>query len=409
MKKNFYLKHHTLHIKEMFKILTAIFNEGKYADKAIEKVMKFNKNWGPKERSFVADTTYDILRYWRLLSTVSGINGKLNDQNLWSIFASWLVMNGYEIPESNYFKGANAKKIAEKLEKYQKVRKLRESIPDWLDALGEKELGRNWDKTLKALNTPPTIVLRANALKTTPTKLQEILAEEFITETNLMTWSPEAVELKFSRNVFRTDAFQNGLFEVQDAASQMVSEFLNVQPGMRVIDACAGTGGKTLHLAAIMKNKGRIIALDTKEWKLQELKKRASRAGTSIIETRVIDSSKVTKRLKDTADRLLLDVPCSGLGVLRRNPDSKWKLQSEEIVRVKIIQKEILEKFSEMTKVNGMMVYTTCSILPSEGEEQVQSFLKTHSENWKMVGEKRYSPEVYNCDGFYIGLLQRIK
>jgi 16S rRNA (cytosine967-C5)-methyltransferase len=158
-----------------------------------------------------------------------------------------------------------------------------------------------------------------------------------------------------------------------------------------------------------MKNKGRIIALDVKEKKLEELKKRATRADVRIVETRAIDSSKVVKRLKDTADRLLLDVPCSGLGVLRRNPDSKWKLNLEEIERVKTIQREILTNFSDITKVGGKMVYATCSILPSEGEDQVQWFLKNVGDKWNLIGEKRYSPEVYHADGFYMALLERLK
>jgi len=149
--------------------------------------------------------------------------------------------------------------------------------------------------------------------------------------------------------------------------------------------------------------------LDVKEKKLEELKKRAARADVRIVETRAIDSSKVVKRLKDTADRLLLDVPCSGLGVLRRNPDSKWKLNLEEIERVKTIQREILTNFSDITKVGGKMVYATCSILPSEGEDQVKWFMKNVGERWTLIGEKRYSPDVYHADGFYMALLERIK
>lgn len=409
MTKRFYLKHHSFHIKAIFSALKDVFEHNQYADKAIEKVMRAHKKWDVRERSFVSDVTYDIIRNWRLMLSASGVEGKLTDKNLWNIFGTYLVFDGYELPESNYFKGLNEKKIISQLEKFHKVRKIRESIPDWLDQMGEKELGKDWDKTIRALNQPPTVILRANSLKTTPKELQTILEEEKITDTALISWSPDAVELKFQRNVFRTEAFHKGLFEVQDAASQMVSEFLNVEPGMRVVDACAGAGGKTLHLAALMKNKGRIIALDVKEKKLLELKKRAARAEVKIIEIRPIESSKTIKRLKGTADRLLLDVPCSGLGVLRRNPDSKWKLTPEEIDRVKAIQRDILSNFSDITKVGGKMVYATCSILPSEGEEQVKWFLKQTSERWNLLGEKRYLPDVYHADGFYMALLERIK
>jgi 16S rRNA (cytosine967-C5)-methyltransferase len=410
MVKRFYLKHHIFHIKAIFTALKDVFENGVFADKAIEKVMRANKKWDVKERSFVSDVTYDIIRNWRLLCTSAGVEEKLSDRKLWIIFGTYLVFDGYELPESEYFAGVNEKKVIAQLEKFSKIRKIRESVPDWLDVLGEKELGKSWDKTLRALNQRPSMVLRANSLRTSTKELQKALEEEEnITETSLITWSPDAVELKYPRNVFRTEAFHQGLFEVQDAASQMVSEYLNVAPGMRVIDACAGAGGKTLHLAALMKNKGRIIAMDTKEKKLAELKKRATRAEVNIVETRTIDSSKVIKRLKDSADRLLLDVPCSGLGVLRRNPDSKWKLTPEEIERVKKIQREILGSFSDMVKPGGKMVYATCSILPSEGEDQVKWFLSEVGDRWNFVGEKRYLPEVHHADGFYMALLERIK
>lgn len=410
MTKKFYLKYHTFHIKAIFMALKDVFEKNEYADKAIEKVMRANKRWDVKERSFVADTTYDMIRNWRLLFSAAGIEGSsLTDKNLWLLFGTYLIFDGYEIPESNYFKGVNEKKTISQLEKFSKIRKIGESIPDWLDIIGEKELGKDWGKVIRALNQPAATILRANTLKTTPKDLQTILEEEKITDTSLISWSPDAVELKYPRNVFRTEAFHNGLFEVQDAASQMVSEFLNVQPGMRVVDACAGAGGKTLHIAALMKNKGRIIALDVKEKKLQELKKRATRAEVKIVETRMIDSSKVTKRLFNTADRLLLDVPCSGLGVLRRNPDSKWKLSLEEIDRVKKIQRDLLLNFSNITKTGGKMVYATCSILPSEGEEQVKWFTDQVGSKWKLLGEKRYSPDVYHADGFYMALLERLE
>ncbi len=408
MKKEFYLKHHSFHIKAIFTVLKDIFENNEYADKAIEKIMRANKYWDVRERSFVSEVSYDMIRNWRLLFAASGSEGKLTEKTLWNIFGAYLIFDGYSLPPSAYFKGLNEKKVIAQLEKFYKIRKIRESVPDWLDALGEKELGKDWDKVIRALNQPPTVVLRANSLKTTPKELQKILEEEKITDASLISWSPDAVELKFPRNVFRTEAFHKGLFEVQDASSQMVSEFLNVQPGMRVIDACAGAGGKTLHLAALMKNKGRIIALDIKDKKLQELKKRAARADVKIVETRAIDSSKVIKRLKDTADRLLLDVPCSGLGVLRRNPDSKWKLDMEEIGRMHKVQRDILNSFPEMTKIGGKMVYATCSILPSEGEEQIKWFLEQTGNKWNLLGEKRYSPDVHHADGFYMALLERI-
>jgi 16S rRNA (cytosine967-C5)-methyltransferase len=216
------------------------------------------------------------------------------------------------------------------------------------------------------------------------------------------------LKLKERRNVFTTEAFKNGLFEVQDGASQQVAPLLDVHPGMRVIDACAGAGGKTLHLAALLGNKGKIIALDVHARKLEELRKRCSRAGVDVVETRLIESAKTIKRLEKSADRVLLDVPCSGLGVLRRNPDTKWKISPEEITHLKALQAEILATYSNMVIDGGRLVYATCSCLPSENERQVESFLAANPGKWRLVEERKFAPGENGYDGFYAAALIRL-
>jgi 16S rRNA (cytosine967-C5)-methyltransferase len=219
---------------------------------------------------------------------------------------------------------------------------------------------------------------------------------------------PDAIVLAERQNIFTSPAFKGGFFEVQDAGSQVISTFLRIAPGLRVIDACAGAGGKTLHLASLMRNKGRIVAMDTEQWKLDELQKRARRAGVSNIETRLIESGKTIKRLAGSADRLLLDVPCSGLGVLKRNPDAKWKLSVAFIEKIKELQQHILNDYCDMLKVGGLMVYSTCSILPSENELQVQQFLAAKNGAFQLLEEKHILPS-QGFDGFYMALMERMK
>jgi len=208
--------------------------------------------------------------------------------------------------------------------------------------------------------------------------------------------------------VFTTEAFQKGLFEVQDAASQCVAPFTQVEAGMRVVDACAGAGGKSLHLATMMQNKGQLIALDIHAYKLKELKRRAKRAGAHNIETRVIESTKVIKKLHQSADRVLLDAPCSGMGVLRRNPDAKWKLNSEFIKRITKEQQQILTQYAHMVKPGGKLVYVTCSILPQENEDQISRFLSSEiGQLFSLEKERHMWPSVQGFDGFYMARLLR--
>jgi len=216
-----------------------------------------------------------------------------------------------------------------------------------------------------------------------------------------------ALQVTSDAALFRTKAFADGWFEQQDAGSQQVAAALEVSPGMRVIDACAGAGGKTLHLAAMMEGKGRLLAMDVEEWKLENLKQRARRAGAHNVETRVITSSKTVKRLKESADRVLLDVPCSGLGVLKRNPDAKWRDTAERLPVLVALQAEILQRYSQMVKVGGLLVYATCSILPEENRQQVDKFLAAN-ENYRLRDDHTVSPAATGFDGFYMARIERI-
>ncbi|WP_026916014.1 RsmB/NOP family class I SAM-dependent RNA methyltransferase [Christiangramia portivictoriae] len=388
--------------------LAEIFNDGKYADKVIEKTLKRDKRWGSRDRSFIAETTYDIVRWKRLYAEIAEVKEPFSREDLFRIFAVWCVLRGVKIPDWPQLEGTPVRRIKGKFDELSRTRKFRESVPDWLDELGVKELGEKiWTQELSALNSQAPVVLRANSLKTTPDKLAAILLEEGI-ETNKVRNYPEALELKVRSNIFRTKAFQDGLFEVQDASSQRVAEFLDVQPGMRVVDTCAGAGGKTLHLAALMENKGQIIALDIYGNKLKELKRRAKRAGAHNVETRSIDTTKVIKKLYNSADRVLIDAPCSGLGVLSRNPDAKWKLQPEFLARINDTQAEILQQYSRILKKGGKMVYATCSILPSENDRQVQKFLKTEEgKEFRLLREKKILSSESGYDGFYMALLEK--
>ncbi len=389
--------------------LGEIFNEGEYADKVIAKTLKRDKRWGSRDRSFIAETTYDIVRWKRLYSEIAEVKAPYSRENLFRLFAVWATLRGIEIPSDwKQIEPVPTRRIKGKFDELSKIRKYRESVPDWLDEMGVKELGEEiWEKEIHALNEQAPVILRVNTLKTTKEKLQQELQKEGI-ETEFLKGYPDALQLKERANVFRTEAFKNGLFEVQDASSQLVANFLEVEPGMRVVDTCAGAGGKSLHLAALMENKGQLIATDIYDNKLKELKRRARRAGAHNIEPRVIDSTKVVKKLYGSADRVLIDAPCSGLGVLSRNPDAKWKLQPEFIETIKQTQEEILKQYSKILKDGGKMVYATCSILPSENEEQVKKFLGSEEgKDFSLAKEQKILSSETGFDGFYMALLEK--
>lgn len=388
--------------------LTEIFEHNAYADKVVSLALKRDKRWGSHDRKFVAETIYDIVRWKRLYAAIADINEPKGRENWYRILAVWATLRGYPLPDWPVFDNTPQRRIKGRFDEFSKNRILRESIPDWMDELCVKELGEElWEKEIAAQNQLAEVILRTNPLKAQINDVQKTLETDGIT-TQKLKGLPFALKLEQRANVFMTQAFKDGLFEVQDANSQKVAALLGVKPGMKVIDACAGAGGKTLHLASLMENKGQLIALDIYEHKLQQLKLRARRNGAHNIECRVISDSKVIKRLAEKADRLLIDAPCSGLGVLKRNPDSKWKLQPEFVAQIKNTQREILESYSKMVKPGGQMVYATCSILPSENKEQVNHFLTTEAgQNFSFLKDYQYFAHDSGYDGFYMALLER--
>lgn len=388
--------------------LGEIFNEGAYADKVIEKTLKRDKRWGSRDRSFIAETTYDIVRWKRLYAEIADVKAPYSRENIFRLFAVWATLKGIALPDWKQIEPTPTRRIKGRFDELSRIRKFRESVPDWLDELGIQELGeQTWEKEVHALNQQAPVVIRVNTLKTTKQELQNELQKEDV-ETFAVEGYPDALQLKERANIFRSTAFKNGLFEVQDASSQLVAPYLEVAPGMRVVDTCAGAGGKSLHLAALMENKGQLVATDIYSNKLKELKRRARRAGAHNIEPRVIDSSKVVKKLYETADRVLIDAPCSGLGVLSRNPDAKWKLQPEFIETIKLTQQDILRQYSKMVKNGGKLVYATCSVLPSENQEQVKKFLDSgEGSSFKLEKDQEILSSQSGYDGFYMALLQK--
>ena len=382
--------------------LRRVFKEGQHAEQVLEKLLSTDKRLGARDRRFIAETFYDLVRFWRHLEILETRQSLKDSEDYFEKVSLWLVHKGFDLSAWPECEGWDVDALKQELTGDYK---LLTSVPDWLWNLGMEELGDRWPNEMKALNETAPIYLRVNSLKTNPEKLKEVLAMEGV-ETSLVDHHPDALLLHGRTNVIRLGSFRKGLYEVQDAASQRIAPFLLAEPGQMVIDACAGAGGKSLHLAALMEDRGKIVSMDVEGWKLEEVKKRASRAGLKSITTEFIKGKKTIKFWEGKADRLLLDAPCSGLGVLRRHPDTKWKLTGERLEEVKETQAEILDSYCRMVKKGGKMVYATCSLMPGENESQVELFLEEHPEF--VLEEQHRSWPSEGWDGFFMARFSRI-
>lgn len=399
-------------VKAIAEALEEIFTLGAYADVAVEKTLKRDSRWGARDRRFIAGYIYDIVRWYRLYK--SSLTEAQQAANLYyALFAVSHVTKGFELPDWDEFAGIDSALLRKAIESNKQIRKIKASIPDWLDDLGVDQFGATiWEKEIEFLNHEADVFIRINTLKTSSAKLYAEFNKEGVEIIPVNDVLFNAVKNNLPQKLVKrqrlqqSESYKNGWFEIQDAASQLVAPFLQLQPGMKVIDACAGAGGKTLHMACLMQNKGSILALEKEPEKLRELEKRAQRAGVRIVTTQIATAQAVLKN-KGTADRLLLDVPCSGLGVLRRNPDAKWKLNPGFIKEIQVTQAEILTNYSTMLKAGGLLVYATCSILPIENELQIKNFLLKQHGSFELINQQHIMPS-QGYDGFYMACLKKL-
>ncbi|MEZ9369149.1 RsmB/NOP family class I SAM-dependent RNA methyltransferase [Shewanella sp. 10N.286.51.B2] len=386
-------------------VLTMVLTEGKPLDRAYSHNFS-GMQYPPAELARITLVTGDILRRLNLYCYLVDIKAEDIERTGSKLLNGWHLFHDLDLPKMEYALQVDSAQFAERLEVAKAQPALWDGCPEWLDELGAAQLGEKWPAERSALATAPKRYIRANSLKGTREELKQRLTKELVATVEV-EGVESALEIRSDSALFKTEAFKQGYFEQQDAGSQLVAAAIDAKPGMRVVDACAGAGGKTLHIAAQMQGKGRLLAMDVEQWKLDNLKIRARRAGAHNVETRIIASSKTIKRMKLTADRVLLDVPCSGLGVLKRNPDSKWRDTPERLPVLIELQKDILQSYSRMVKVGGILVYATCSIMPDENRNQVDAFLAANP-HFTLLDDELILVAEHGFDGFYLARMERI-
>jgi len=391
------MKMHRILAEAASTIAKSVFRDFKVLDHELAAAFEENPKWGKRDRGFIAETVFEVVRWRRTLGFL------VDSEETTALCAAQWVRMGYELPDWWTYRGAGAAEIqAREADLAAQPRAVRESIPDWIDQLGELELGDAWDAEISALNKRAAVYLRINTLKTTKAAAIEWLSKLGV-ETSEVPGVADALVLAPGKALPKP-LRQDGRVEIQDAGSQLIAPLLSPIAGERVIDACSGAGGKALHLAALMGNQGRIFAMDVDGKKLKELERRASRAGATSVSTKLITET-MADDFKDVGDRLLIDSPCSGLGTLRRQPDLKWRLKPAAFERVKSIQSELLGEYPKMLKSGGLLVYATCSILPSENRKAVDRLVEKGG--FDFVEDRTISPAKEGFDGFYGAVLRK--
>jgi 16S rRNA (cytosine967-C5)-methyltransferase len=379
--------------------------EKRLAADVIKKLLKSNPGWGSRDRRTIAQAFYDIIRQKRLFHALSGSESE--DLNLWNLLGCWMILNDFPLPEWIEFNNINAQEIKTKAPVLVQDRRYKHSIPNWLDQMGVEAFGEiTWEKEIAALNTPANLIVRVNTLITTVENLKDILEKKYNIVTLLIPDYPHALVFDKKQSLQSIKEYREGWFEVQDANSQKVSPWLGAECGKYYMDACAGAGGKSLHLADLTKDSAKIVALDIFPAKLDELQKRCYRNNIQSVRTINVENEKILQTLEPDIDGVLIDAPCSGLGVLKRNPDAKWNMSPERLTEILKTQEKILQTYAPLVKKGGKLVYATCSILPAENKLQVDKFLKSQlGSKFELEKEHTYFSHLTGFDGFYCARL----
>ncbi|MDZ7361661.1 MAG: RsmB/NOP family class I SAM-dependent RNA methyltransferase [candidate division KSB1 bacterium] len=414
------------HAIELIEILQ---NDPRPADHLIDTFFRQRRYLGSHDRRELAESVYGVLRHRRRLQFYIGkVKPDAVNQPAW-LFAAYKLHFEKTPPETvqAYSLQLSPSEIFDlaTLDLVDFGRQnlgLRTSFPEWLveklqEQIGEKET----EKLLEAMNQPPPLTIRVNTLKTTRENCLHELRKRGH-EGVPTPLSPDGIHLKKRGNLFGLDLFHHGWFELQDEGSQIISLLVDPKPNWRVADVCAGGGGKTLHLAARMKNRGEIFAFDVVPERLENLRKRTRRCGIHNVRVQLLRPDEIPANLLGQMDALLIDAPCSGTGVLRRNPDAKWKITPEVVREMAAKQKQIINHYARLLKPGARLVYATCSVLREENEEVVQDFLLQNAAfrpNPSAILQRYHLahlmqgcflhlfPHQFGTDGFFAAVLER--
>ena len=362
----------------VLEVLGLVREQGWLADRALEVVLRRQKQLYSAERRAASEALYGVVRAQGRLEWSLGRKAGIAELYAAALVGPAGLTTGAAERRFGLARGAlsplaNADAriaaIADPVERLS----AEESLPPWLAERLVAEMGLDEARLFSlAVNSRAPLTVRTNLLRATREDLRKQLAEEGV-ESEPTSLSPWGLVLDGHANAFGLQAFKSGLFEIQDEGSQLIALACGARPGMKVVDACAGAGGKSLALAAEMRNRGEILALDVDQDRLDEARRRARRAGVDNLRTRVIPAGPEADPALDDqagkADVVLIDAPCSGLGTLRRKPDARWRLGPRDPERFAATQKELVSRFSRLVKPGGRLVYATCSVTRAEDEE----------------------------------------
>lgn len=428
-------------------LLDKVLESNLPADSLIDTFFRSHKYLGSHDRRFIAETTYGLLRHLRkcefLLNYLTKNlkkEIKQKEKRFLLIIIYLISVDKPDISETYLEQFVKGKFINEDILK-ELITGLRQnpeivgkdiietmgikySYPDWMIEYLHAQYGQEeCEKICDSLNQPAPLNLRVNILKTTVDECKIELEKEGVI-TFHTNFSPFGLTVAKRINVFSLKAFRNGWFEVQDEGSQLIPLIVDPKPNAKLLDLCAGAGGKTLEFSMLMKNRGEIFATDINKFRLEELRKRAKRAGAQNIRVKQIkDVSDLSDQYAEYFDIVFIDSPCTGLGTIRRNPGMKWKITKQTLSEICKKQASLLSNCDPLLKKGGRLIYATCSILKEENEEQIEKFLSLNS-NYQLIklNEKlkdsgiqliendcymKLMPHIHGTDGFFCAVIEK--
>ena len=403
-------------------VLADVLSNTGPADVKLGWFFKQNRELGTKDRAFIAESVYGVLRRKSFLSYVA------DGDDPRKLLVAWLVrVQGMSTRDLADSLTAQQKEWAQeiKAKKTDDISKaMQADLPEWLWDKLVVQYGEEEALTIaRSMHQPASLDLRVNLVKAT----REDVVAKFASENTVVSptpYAPNGLRMPQKMTISRHVLFTDGKIEVQDEGSQLLAQLVAPRRGEMVADFCAGAGGKSLAMGALMRNSGRIYAFDVSEKRLQNLGKRLKRSGLSNLHSQLITSEAdpKLKRLNGKFDRVLVDAPCSGLGTLRRNPDLKWRQKPQDVLELSVKQTNILARAAKLLKPGGRLVYATCSLLQDENELIAESFLKAHPDfvlvpagpilqqqqiNLDTGPYLKLLPHMHQTDGFFAAVFEK--